>query len=338
MANTPILTNAKPIPSAASNVVRKMAETADRWLDSLSDGQRSEACFPFAGDERYFWHYTPVERNGLMLSQMTAEQQSLAYEMMATGYSASGYAMARQIIELETLLGEWEAINNQASNWQRLEDRYWFSVFGEPGSDDPWGWRVGGHHIGIIATVVNGEDLSLHPLFFGSNPAEVMHGEHKGLRTLAEEEDWARDLVNSMTDDQRRVAIVDPVAPADILTRTYRVTDPTMTPQGIGFTRLDDIQRQRVVDLIRHYVFRASDVAAENYWNHIEKSGWDSVYFAWAGPLERWQGHYYNIRHDRFVIEYDNTQNGANHIHSVLRDYAHDFGEDLLAAHYRHAH
>lgn len=338
MSNSPVTIHAQAIPSSAPSVISDMAEAAMAWLHSLDDGQRSTATFPFAGDERYFWHYTPVERNGLMLSQMSASQQSLAYEMMATGYSTSGYAMARQIIELETLLGEWEAINNQASNWQRLEDRYWFSVFGEPGSAEPWGWRVGGHHIGIIATVVNGDQLSLHPLFFGSNPAEVKHGERKGLRTLAEEEDWARDLVNSMTDDQRRIAIVDPIAPADILTRTYRVTDPTMTPQGINFGRLDDAQRTRIVDLIHHYVHRAHSTAASNYWNHIEKSGWDNVHFAWAGPLERWQGHYYNIRHDRFVIEYDNTQNGANHIHSVLRDYTHDFGEDLLAAHYKHAH
>ena len=338
MSNNPVATPAQAIPSTAVSVIKDMTEAAKAWLDSLDDSQRSTASFAFAGDERYFWHYTPVDRNGLMLSQMSPEQQSLAYEMMAIGYSTSGYAMARQIIELETLLGEWEAINNQVSNWQRLEDRYWFSVFGEPGSTEPWGWRVGGHHIGIIATVVNGDQLSLHPLFFGSNPAEVKHGARKGLRTLAEEEDWARDLVHSMTDDQRQAAIVDPTAPADILTRTYRVTDPSMTPQGIGFGRLDDAQRTRLVDLIRHYVFRANSVAADNYWSHIEKSGWDNVHFAWAGPLERWQGHYYNIRHDRFVIEYDNTQNGANHIHSVLRDYTHDFGEDLLAAHYEHAH
>ena len=327
-----------PIPSPAKDVIASMAAAAKAWLGSLTDDQRSAATFPFPGDERYFWHYTPVERNGLMLSQMSAEQQELAFSMMATGYSETGYAMARQIIELETLLGEWEAINNAASNWERLEDRYWFSVFGDPDDSDPWGWRVGGHHIGIIATVVGGNQLSLHPLFFGSNPAEVMHGDRKGLRTLAEEEDWARTLVSEMTDDQRSIAIVDPVAPADILTRTYRVTDPTMTPQGISIASLSDKQRSKLVKLIRHYVYRANDTAADNYWNHIETAGWDSLHFAWAGPLDRWQGHYYNIRHDRFVIEYDNTQNGANHIHSVLRDYDHDFGEDLLAAHYRHGH
>ena len=338
MTDKAVTTDAQPIPSTAAPVVRKMTDAAKAWLDSLTDEQRGAARFSFAGDERYFWHYTPVERNGLMLSQMSAGQQRLAFELMATGYSASGYTMARQIIALEKLLGEWESINNESSRWERLEDRYWFSVFGEPGEPDPWGWRVGGHHIGIIATVVDRDQLSMHPLFFGSNPAEVMHGDQKGLRTLAEEEDWARSLVAMMTDDQRRFAIVDPVAPADILTRTYRVTDPTMTPQGISIAELYDDQRARLIDLIRHYVFRAADVASQNYWSHIEQAGWDSVHFAWAGPLERWNGHYYNIRHDRFVIEYDNTQNGANHIHSVLRDYAHDFGEDLLASHYRHAH
>ena len=246
--------------------------------------------------------------------------------------------MARQIIWLEPILGEYESMTNNVSSWQRLEERYWFSVFGEPGSEEPWGWRVGGHHIGLVATVVDNSEVSIHPLFFGSNPAEVKHGEHKGVRTLAEEEDWARSLVTGMTDDQKSVAIVDPVAPADILTTTVRVVDPGTTPQGIAIGDLYDGQRESVIKLIRHYVFRAADEMAINYWNQLEKEGWDSIHFAWAGPLERWQGHYYNIRHDRFVIEYDNTQNGANHIHSVLRDYTHDFGEDLLAAHYHAAH
>ncbi|MYF80077.1 MAG: DUF3500 domain-containing protein, partial [Chloroflexi bacterium] len=136
-------------------------------------------------------HYTPVDRNGLLISEMSGNQIYLAYKMMETGYSASGYQMARQIISLEPLLGEYEAMTNNVSTWQRLEERYWFSVFGEPGSDSPWGWRVGGHHIGIVASVVGNSEVSIHPLFFGSNPAEVKHGEHKGMRTLAEEEDWA---------------------------------------------------------------------------------------------------------------------------------------------------
>ena len=327
-----------PVPSAAPESIKRMTKAATAFAASLDDSNRGSALFPFGGDERYFWAYTPIDRNGLLLSDMTEAQQQAAFEMMDTGYSASGVAMARQIIALETILGEWESMNNAASNWLRLEERYWFSVFGEPGGDAPWGWRVGGHHIGIVATVVGSREVSIHPLFFGSNPAEVLHGEQKGMRTLAEEEDWARKFVSEMSDDQKKIAIVDPTAPADILTTNYRNIDREMTPEGISISNLGDAQRKALVKLIRHYVYRANDELANNYWRQLESEGWDSLHFAWAGPLERWQGHYYNIRHDRFVIEYDNTQNGANHIHSVLRDYTHDFGEDLLAAHYHVAH
>ena len=335
-----VSTNGKTavVPSKAPDTIKRMADAASAFLVSLGKPELAKATFPFAGTERYEWHYTPVGRNGLLISEMSGNQVGLAFKMMETGYSASGYQMARQIIRLETILGEYEAMTNSVSQWHRLEERYWFSVFGEPGGNEPWGWRVGGHHIGIVASVAGNSEVSIHPLFFGSNPAEVKHGEHKGMRTLAEEEDWGRALVTGMTDDQKSVAIVDPVAPSDILTTTVRIVDPGTTPQGIAIGDLYDAQREAVVKLIRHYVFRAADEMAMNYWNQLEREGWDSVHFAWAGPLERFQGHYYNIRHDRFVIEYDNTQNGANHIHSVLRDYTHDFGEDLLATHYQAAH
>ena len=191
------------VPSKAPDTIKRMADAASSFLASLGKAELAKATFPFAGDERYDWHYTPVDRNGLLISEMTPNQTKLAFEMMETGYNASGYAMARQIIRLETILGEYEAMTNSASQWHRLEERYWFSVFGEPGSEKPWGWRVGGHHIGIVASVVGNTEVSIHPLFFGSNPAEVKHGEHKGMRTLAEEEDWARALVSGMTDSQK---------------------------------------------------------------------------------------------------------------------------------------
>jgi hypothetical protein len=316
-----------------------MTAAANEFLNSLDDSQRQVATFGFAGDERYEWAYTPIDRNGLRLREMTDAQRRAAFTMMETGYSARGAATAHRIIELETILGEWEEISNNISQWERHTDRYWFSVFGTPGSvDDPWGFRVGGHHIGLTANVVNGEQVAILPLFFGANPAEIRHGDRKGERTLVEEQDWARALLNSMDGDQTKLAVVDAVAPADILTTNVRSADPNIAPTGIGFGSLADSQRDQLVALVKHYVTRASDDLSANYWAEVESIGFDDVTFAWAGSSEVGEGHYYNIRHPRFLIEYDNTQNGANHIHSVLRDYAHDFGEDLLAAHYRAAH
>ncbi|MDA1279467.1 MAG: DUF3500 domain-containing protein [Chloroflexi bacterium] len=328
-----------PIPSRAIETVKRMADAATEFLNSLDAAQRKSASFKFAGNERYKWAYTPIDRNGLLISDMSADQLGLAFKLMETGYSARGAATAHRIIELETILGEWENISKNISQWERSVQRYWFSVFGTPGSvDEPWGFRVGGHHIALSASIVNGEQVSILPLFFGANPATIRHGSRKGERTLVEEEDWARALLTSLDSDQTGLAVVNSIAPADILTTNVRSANPDAAPVGIGFGRLHGGQRDQLVSLVKHYVTRAAEDLADNYWREIESSGFDDVTFAWAGPSQAGEGHYYAIRHPRFLIEYDNTQNGANHIHSVLRDFSHDWGEDLLAAHYRASH
>ena len=328
-----------PIPSSAPDAVKRMTVAANDFLNSLDDSQRVTASFDFAGDERYKWAYTPIDREGIKLGEMNDAQRKAAFTMMETGYSARGVTTAHRIMELETILGEWEKISEKISKWERNTDRYWFSVFGIPGSvDEPWGFRVGGHHIGLTANVVNGEQVAILPLFFGANPAVIRHGDRKDERTLVEEQDWARSLLLSLDAEQMKLAVVDPIAPADILTTNVRSADPNIAPKGIGFSLLGDQQRDRLVALAKHYVTRGSDDLASNYWRELESVGFNDVTFAWAGPSEVGAPHYYAIRHPRFLIEYDNTQNEANHIHSVLRDYAHDFGEDLLAAHYRDSH
>ena len=321
-----------------SNAVKRMTKASLAFLESLTPEQAGRASFPFAGGERYVWNYTPVDRNGLILTEMSDEQRALALRLMETALSGRGIRQANEIIDLELLLGEWEDMQGEPSSWSRDPRRYWFSVFGTPGGAAPWGWRAGGHHIGIHATVVDGRRVSALPFFFGANPAEVRHGPEKGKRVLELEEELPRQLVRSLDAGQREVAVVDPVAPADILTKTYRAVSPGAAPTGLAYSAMSGEQREKLVRLIRHYVERMSDDLSASYWNRVESAGLETISFAWAGPLERWHGHYYSISAPEFLIEYDNTQNGANHIHSVLRDYRHDWGEDLLAAHYADAH
>ena len=226
----------RAIPSSASDAVKRMTIAANYFLDSLDNTQRLTASFEFAELERYEWAYTPIDRNGLLVSDMSNEQRDAAFVMMDTGYSERGSATAHRIIELEAILGEWEGISNNISQWERSPERYWFSVFGVPGSvEEPWGFRVGGHHIALSANIVNGDQVSILPLFFGANPAVIQHGERKGERTLPEEEDWARSLLMSLDGDQTKLAVVDSVAPADILSTNIRSVDPNIAPSGIGF-------------------------------------------------------------------------------------------------------
>jgi hypothetical protein len=322
----------------APATARRMADAANRFLDSLSGEQRAVATFPFAGDERYEWHYTPVPRNGLLLKHMTAPQRTAALALFDAGLSARGADEAREIVALETILREMEEREARPSRWDRDPELYYFSVFGAPGGAAPWAWRAGGHHIGLHFTVVDRELVAPTPLFFGSDPAEVMHGPEKGKRILAAEEDLARELLRSLDASQKAVAVVDPVAPDDILTKNYRTADPSAPPSGLLYGAMSGEQRGRVVALIRRYVDRAADELAANEWAKIERAGLERVSFAWAGPEERWQGHYYAVTGPTFLLEYDNTQHGANHIHSVWRDFTNDWGEDLLAAHYAESH
>jgi hypothetical protein len=322
------------VPEAACRIT----DAARRWLELLQPEQRARACFPFDGGERTVWTYLPGVRPGLALRDMTAAQRDAAMALLDAALSARGAATARAIMALESVLGDIERRTGRDDWSRRNPEHYWFAVFGEPDGRGPWAWRVGGHHVAIPVTLVDTDFIAVTPLFFGANPATVPHGPLAGRRTLAEEEDLARVLLSRLRPAQKTIAIVDPVAPADILTKDYRSADPNAVPCGVPYEQLDGDQRDALARLVRHYVERAAHEIAALEWRRIAAAGLDRVCFAWAGSEARGQGHYYAVRGPRFMIEYDNTQNDANHIHSVWRDFSNDWGGDLLAAHYAADH
>ncbi|MEP7188371.1 MAG: DUF3500 domain-containing protein [Roseiflexaceae bacterium] len=326
------------LPQRSPATARRMAEAATAWLDSLGSQQRALANLPFNGDERYQWSYTPGPRNGLPLQAMTTAQRRAALHLFDAGLSARGAASAQEIIAHEAILRETERIEQRHSVDDRDPELYYFSVFGTPGSAEPWGWRANGHHLALNFTVVGDALVSPTPLFFGANPAKVEHGPKRGTRILAAEEDLARALLGSLEAEQIPLAIVDPIAPDDILTKNYRMADSTAVPHGIAYAVLSGAQRGHLVNLVRHYIERTSQEVSAQTWARIERAGLDELTFAWAGSAERGQEHYYAVKGPTFLIEYDNTQNHANHIHSVWRDFTHDWDEDVLAEHYAHAH
>ena len=199
-------------------------------------------------------------------------------------------------------------------------------------------WRVGGHHVAIHITVA-GEVVGSSPSFLGANPAEVPPGpERAGQRTLTGEEMLARELVIGLPETARAIAIVDPVAPPEILTSNAARADANRVPRGLAHADMPAEAQIRLETLIRHYLGRAPDDIVAEDWRRAVAGGLAETTFAWAGPDEPGRGHYYAVRGPRLLIEYDNTQNGANHIHAVWRDLENDWGEDVLAAHYRVAH
>ena len=318
-----------------------LAEVVLAWLDGLEEGQRRRATFPFDTDVRFVWHYTPIVHEGLALADMSTTQRRAAMAIVEAGLGSRGAVDTAAVMALEATLGELERAEGRGNTERRDPTRYWFAVFGDPaaaGGAGPWSWRVVGHHVTAHVTVLDGRVVSSTPSFLGANPAVVPSGPRTGYRALIGEEALARELLGSLSGAQRAVAIVDPVAPPDIRSGVERRAIVDGIARGIPRRSLDGTQQRRLDALIRHYLGRARDEVAESTWDRLVARGLDDVTFAWAGPAELGRGHYYAVRGDTLLIEYDNTQNEANHIHAVWRDLANDWGDDVLAAHYRSAH
>ncbi len=319
-------------------VADAIARSVDAWLETLDPAQRERATFPFDTEERFVWAFTPGERKGLALRDMEPRQREAAMGLVRSSMSERGAREVADVIELETVLGALEREGGRANGPRRDPELYWFAVFGGPSEAAPWSWRVGGHHVAIHMTVAGGRSVGSTPSFLGANPAVVPSGPTAGRRTLLGEEGLARELLSSLSPAQRDVAVVDPVAPPEILTGNSARADARSVPRGIRYDDLHGAARQGLERLIRHYLGRATDSIAEADWRSAVVDGLPETSFAWAGPIEPGLGHYYAVHGPRLLIEYDNTQNGANHIHAVWRDLANDWGEDLLAAHYRTGH
>ena len=319
--------------SRAHDASAEMTAAANNFLTTLNADQKAKATFPFPDAERENWHFIPRVRKGLPMKEMTQEQRLLAQALLATGLSNRGYAKAVSIMSLEAVLAEME--KGKVGGAVRDPEQYFVSIFGTPGAE-PWGWRLEGHHLSLNFTAAGGAAPAMTPSFFGTNPGEVREGPRKGTRVLGSEEELGRTLVKSLDAEQKKVAILQVETPKEILTAPGRV-DP-VKPEGISVAKFTPEQSATLMKIVREYLFRIRpDVAAEEF-AKIEKAGWDKVAFAWAGGLERGEPHYYRVQGASFVLEYDNTQNEANHVHSIWRDFAHDFDHDLLAEHLKTEH
>jgi hypothetical protein len=317
-----------------------MSTAATRFLAALTPEQRKQTIFTLESEERLRFNFIPEEafpRNGLPLRAMTEEQRTLAHELLKTALSERGYMTYTGIMQLENILKVTEA----GGKFARDPVQYRFSIFGEPSASGTWGWRVEGHHISLHFTIVKGALVANTPSFAGTNPAEVRDevpgGLPKGTRVLGMQEDAGRALVTALDATQRTTAVINATAPNEILTTNMLDINP-LTPAGLAVSAMTPAQRDLLMKVIDSYAgLMAADIAAERM-AKIKTAGIENIAFAWAGPLERGQRHYFRVQGPTFLIEFDNSQNNGNHVHSIWRDFKGDFGRDLLREHLKTAH
>ena len=313
---------------------KDMFNAAQAFLGALSADQKTKATFPLTDTERENWNFVPIARKGLPLKDMNPGQRALATGLLRTGLGQKGLVRADAIMSMELVL---KALENDQPAGRRDPLNYFTTIFGEPAANKTWGWRFEGHHLSFNFTVVDGTHVFFTPSFIGSNPAEVLAGPRKGDRVLAEEEDLGLALINSLDEAQKKTAVFDTKAPGEIITTNKHRVDP-LSPAGIAAAQLQPTQRAQLTELVKLYLSRARTEIADEEFQKITAAGLDKITFAWAGGFARGTGTYYRIQGPTFLIEFDNTQNNSNHIHTTLRDFKGDFGHDLLAEHYAKDH
>lgn len=313
-----------------------MVNAARAYLASLTPEQKARGTFAFTSDERENWHFIPFDapkaRKGVALREMTSAQKHLAEALLSAGLSPEGIIKAHTIMSLDAILKEME----HGKGPERDPEKYFVSIFGEPTEHGEWGYRFEGHHISLNFTIRDGR-IASSPNFFGANPAEVREGPRAGLRALAREEDLGRALIKSLNDAQRAIAIVDKTAPKDIITFDTRKAALNGQPNGLAYSKMTPAQRDKLTELVTDYASNFPEQIAALRLAQYRKNQ-ANLFFAWSGGIEKGEPHYYRVQTPVFLIEYDDTQNNANHIHSVWRDFNGDFGGDLLAQHYQASH
>ncbi len=329
---------------SAQRSASAMVTAATAFLDSLTPEQRPLVMFPLDSSERTHFNFIPDEafpRNGIQMKALTPAQRKLVHTLLQTGLSQRGYMTYNGIMELETVLKAVEEAERRggasaaaAATPQFARDplHYHISMFGTPAADTLWGWRLEGHHVSLNYTVLRGRLVRAAPTFAGTNPAEVRDGRQKGLRILGEQEDAARAFLKSLTPEQQKTAIIDGVAPTDIVSGNKVTVDP-LAPAGIQAKTLEPETRLALLAVVRTFAGLMADEIATERIGRIYSAGLDNLWFAWAGGIERGEKHYFRIQGPTFLVEFDNTQNDGNHVHSVWRDYTGDFGADLLREH-----
>lgn len=328
------LASSSPVESQTSAA---MASAARTWLASLGPDLAKKATFPFDGAERYNWNFLPGEYPGVMLAQMSPAQRSAAHELLRSALSSQGYLKTTSIFALENVLRE---ISEKAGRPAPHRDPllYSFAVFGEPDMNKPWGWRMQGHHVSLQFTSVDGDVVCHTPMFYGAHPATVPEGPFAGLRVLGFEEDLGRALVKSLSDVQRKQATLEGKIPDDIVLGPGRAAGELKHPAGLRAAEMTTAQKTLLISLVDQYITNLRPDLAGAERARILEWRVDDITFAWAGGLEPGMPHYYRLHSPLFIVEYDNTQDGANHPHTVWRDPARDFGGDPLAEHLKKDH
>ena len=300
-----------------------MAKAATAFTATLPADQKEACSFGYDDPERVNWHFIPRDRKGIGLWDLEGAAHDAANKLVSTGLTAAGYHKVLEVRSLEEVLYLFEGGEEAARREKRHPHRYYVSIFGTPG-EGLWGWRFEGHHLSLNYSIKDGKIVSSTPEFFGANPGLIDAGPGRALRVLGKREDIARQILKACPADKKSQLWLSKKAPKDI--RGGGTAQPVIAaPEGLPFSEMTSEQQKLLKELIAEYLTAMPAPVVRERMKQISDSGMDSIHFGWWGGPELNEPHHYVVQGKTFVIEYNNTQNSANHVHAIWRNLAGDF-------------
>ncbi len=302
-----------------------MASAAARLHATLPADQQKKLHYEFSDPERLNWHFIPKERNGIVLRDIDGTARAAAEELVKAGLSAAGYAKTLQLRSLEEVLYLFEGGEEDYRRERRHTHKYHVTVFGSPAPTGTWGWRFEGHHLSLNFVIRDGVVISSTPEMIGANPALIDAGPGRRLRILSSREDLARGILQGCTEAGKKQMWISDKAPDDIRGAALPQA-PVEQAVGLRFADMSPDQQKLFRQLLGEYLSAMPAQVVRDRLQAIEKAGMDDIRMGWWGEAEPNRRHHYVIQGKTFIIEYNNTQNDANHIHCIWRNLEGDFG------------
>ena len=326
---------ATPSVSGVAAVTAELTAATQRFLSKLTAAQLQAAVRPLTDAEATKWHFVPGRYAGVEMGALDADQRGAAHDVLRVMLGASGFAKSMAIVDLERVLFEMNSKPGKPAS-HRDPGRYAMLVCIDTESGD-YSVRFQGHHLSLRMIVVDGILVAHTPHFLGASPHRAP-AQWARTAPLGGEEDLARELLALLSPEQLDVAVYDPVAPSDVLLGPGKEPEQLGARRGIAWRDLNAVQQGKLWELLELHVNVLRGAVAKAELGRIRSRDLDELSFAWAGSTELGEGHYYRIHGLRFAIEYDCTQNDANHVHVVWRDFDRDMGGDVLKRHLEAEH
>jgi hypothetical protein len=323
-------------------------KAASGFLAALTEEQRARTMFQVDDPEWRKWmnqHF--YIRQGVSFKEMAERQREAALGLLRASLSAKGLQLSRDIMRLNTTLGE---MNND--NFEEYgEGLYWFTVMGTPSEKEPWGWQLDGHHL-IINYFVLGDQVVMTPTFTGSEPVIARSGKYNGTAVLQDEQNKGLAMINALDEAQRKKAIIQVSKTGNNNVSEAFKDNIVLDYAGIRASEFSAKQKEQLFELIREYVRNMRDGHARVKMDEVRRH-LDDTRFAWIGGIGQNDVFYYRIQSPVILIEFDHQlpvglrrlasdprKVDREHIHTVVRTpNGADYGKDLLRQHYKqHPH